>query len=257
MGEVMRAAAFAKFEKVPVEKGMGTIVVERMMDVLCLLAAIGIAFILEFDKLWGWLSENMGSGNSEPGSSFNPILIIVASIFILMLIAFLIFKKQIQQTNFYKKIIKIIKGFWEGISSVWKLDNPWLFIFHSVFIWVMYYAMTFLCFYAFEPTAHLSLTAGLMVFVFGAFGIVIPSPGGMGTYHWLAIAALSFYSIDPITAFSFANISFFSIQIFCNISMGIVSVILLFILNKNYSPKHVKPISDATNSTKTDSVLDA
>ena len=77
----------------------------------------------------------------------------------------------------------------------------------------MYYMMTYLCFFAFAPTAHLAPIAALTVFVFGTFGIVIPSPGGMGTYHVLATAALVIHGVNSNDAFSFANIMFFSIQI--------------------------------------------
>ena len=97
--------------------------------------------------------------------------------------------------------------------------------------------MTYLCFFAYEPTAGLSPVAGLMVFVFGAFGIVIPSPGGMGTFHFLAIQALAMYGISGGDAFSFANILFFSVQLGCNVVVGIVALIILPIINQNYNPE--------------------
>jgi uncharacterized membrane protein YbhN (UPF0104 family) len=96
----------------------------------------------------------------------------------------------------------------------------------------MYFLMNYLFFFSYEPTTELAPVVALMVFVFGAFGIVIPSPGGMGTYHWLVIQALAIYGISEINGFAFANIAFFSIQIFCNIAMGIIATILLFTLNR-------------------------
>lgn len=98
----------------------------------------------------------------------------------------------------------------------------------------MYFAMTYLSFFAFGPTAHLAPIAGLIVFVFGGWGIVIPSPGGMGTYHYLAQVALAMYGVNGDDGFSWANISFFSIQLGCNISIGIIALILLPIINRNY-----------------------
>ena len=82
-----------------------------------------------------------------------------------------------------------------------------------------------------------------MVFVFGAFGIVIPSPGGMGTFHFLVVAALALYGINGSDAFSYANINFFSIQIFGNVFFGILALILLPGLNRNYIPSHVSDSS--------------
>lgn len=238
MGEVMRAAALNYAEKVPAEKAMGTIVIGRIVDVIMLLLFIGLAFLLEYDTLYNWLSEMLGDKESGGGLFSNPYILGLLGFGAFGLILFFVFKKQISETAIYKKLLKIIQGFWEGLLSVKKLERPGAFILHSFFIWGMYFLMNYLCFFAFEPTANLAPTVALMVFVFGAFGIVIPSPGGMGTYHWLVIAALGIYGINEIDAFSFANIAFFSIQIFCNVIIGLVAIALLFLVNKNYVPKH-------------------
>ncbi|MEM6963346.1 MAG: lysylphosphatidylglycerol synthase transmembrane domain-containing protein [Bacteroidota bacterium] len=238
MGEVMRAAALNRSEKVPVEKSMGTIVVGRIMDVVMLLLFIGAAFLLEYDTLWSWLSDE--AGNEGDGLFSNPIILVLLGLGLVGLVVFLVFRKKIVQTALYKKVIAIVLGFWEGLMSVKKLESPGVFIFHTVFIWAMYFLMNYIFFFAFAPTSELAPKVALMVFVFGAFGIVIPSPGGMGTYHWLVVAALGIYGINQLDAFSFANIAFFSINIFCNIFLGIVSVILLFLINKNYTPSHVQ-----------------
>jgi hypothetical protein len=108
-----------------------------------------------------------------------------------------------------------------------------LFLFYSVGIWLMFYLQCYFNLLAFAPTAHLGASAALMVFVFGTLGFVIPSPGGMGTFHALCIAALSLYGVNGGDAFSYANISFFTIQIFYNIVAGILALILLPILNKS------------------------
>ena len=236
MGEVARAAAMKKAEDIPIEKSMGTIVVDRIMDVICLLVVVGFAFLLEFDTLWNWLKENALT-DPDKIANFQKFIIGGGLAGITSIALLFIFRKKIQTLSIYKKIEKILLGFWEGLLSVKKLDNPALFIFHSLFIWCMYFLMNYFGFLAFAPTENLTLTVGLMVFVFGAFGIVIPSPGGMGTYHWLVVAALGLYGINNIDAFSFANISFFSIQFFCNILMGLVCAILLFLLNKNPQTK--------------------
>jgi hypothetical protein len=97
----------------------------------------------------------------------------------------------------------------------------------------MFYLQCWLNLKAFPPTEHLSASAALMVFVFGTLGFVIPSPGGMGTFHALCIAGLALYGINGGDAFSYANIAFFTIQIFYNIVAGVSSLVLLPVLNKN------------------------
>lgn len=231
MGEVARAAALNKAENIPVEKAMGTIVLGRIIDVVMLLLFIGLAFLLEYDILLDWFNENMGSKDGG-GILSNPYVLGVLGFGVLTVFVFFVFRKKIMATAIFKKIMKIVLGFWEGLLSIKKLENPWMFVFHSLFIWTMYFLMNYLFFFSFEPTVDLAPTVALMVFVFGAFGIVIPSPGGMGTYHWLVIAALSLYGINQYDAFSFANISFFSIQIFANISMGLIAIVLLFLMNR-------------------------
>lgn len=149
---------------------------------------------------------------------------------------------------FVDKIWHIVEKFTEGLKTIKKIDNLPVFLFHSINIWVMYYMMTYLCFKSFAPTADLAPIAALTVFVFGTFGIVIPSPGGMGTYHVLATAALVIHGVNSNDAFSFANIMFFSIQIFYNIVAGVLSIILLRVLNKKSIPLSIEPnLEDSAN----------
>lgn len=239
LGEVLKPVTLAQYEKIPVEKVLGTIVVDRIMDVICLLTIIGIAFTLEFDKLWGYLQANMGGEEESDGLLSNPITLGLGAIGLVVLGVAFIFRTKIMQTKLFHKVVDMAKGFWAGIISVKKLENPPLFIFYTVMIWVAYYAMYYMYLPAFEPTAHLGLTAALLIFVFGAFGIVIPSPGGMGSYHYLVIAALAIYGISDGDAFSFANFSFFSTQI-VNIFFGLIAVIFLPMINKNYNPPPIK-----------------
>lgn len=234
MGEVVRAGAMARYERIPVEKVMGTVVVDRIADAISLLLLIGLAFLIEFDRLWGVLSANMAPGQSI-GDNWWLLVLAIGLLGSVATLSF-IYRKRLLKFPLVRKVLDLLKGFAEGLKTVRSLDKPWLFVFHSAIIWFMYFLMTYLCFFAFAPTAHLTASAGLLVFIFGAFGIIIPSPGGMGTYHFLVMEALAIYDISRIEAFSFANICFFSIQIFCNILLGLVALIALPQLNRKYHP---------------------
>jgi len=176
IGEVVRGGTMGRYEKIPVEKVMGTIVVDRVIDVISLATMIGLAFLLQFETLIKALEASMGTGNQGGNLLASPVLWGLAGVGFVGLGILWIFRKTILQWNITQKVIKILLGFWEGIKTVKELDRPWVFVFHSVVIWLMYYLMTYLCFFAFTPTEHLTPLAALMVFVFGAFGIVIPSP---------------------------------------------------------------------------------
>lgn len=243
IGEVIRAAMMSRYEKIPVEKLVGTIVIGRTMDLVCLASVIGLTFLLEFDEMYTYLKPAEEGNSGGGGLLTNPwvigfLLTGVIGAFMLFLL-----RKQLMQTKLYDKIVGFVKGLWEGMKSVRDLESPGLFVFHSVVIWVMYYFMTYLCFFAFGVTEHLPAIAGLTVFTFGALGILIPSPGGMGSYQWLTVQALAIYGIDGPDAFSFANILFFSIQLGCNFILGFAALIALPIINKNYKPQ---PLTDQT-----------
>ncbi len=234
LGELIRATTLAKYEKLPTEKVVGTIVVDRVVDMLSFLVVFAIALIFESDTLFGYLSER----GSLPGKNLltNPVFW-VGSVISVALMAYLFKNRQKFSHNIiYKKVSNILKGLVEGIKTISQLDNIPGFLFHSVVIWVMYYLMTYLCFNAFAPTEHLGAQAGLLVFVFASLGMIVPSPGGMGTYHAMVVAGLSLYGIDPGDSFSFANIIFFAIQIFGIVILGLMSLLLMPIINRHYEP---------------------
>lgn len=238
MGEMLKPISLSRYEKIPFEKVMGTVVTDRILDFLMLFIVIGIALASEFDILWSWLNENMNL--TEKGQSIfgNPIVQGILVVGVLAGLGVLIFRKRLMATNLYRKVEKIILGFWEGVISIRKVDNLAAVLGHSVFIWLMYFSMTWLCMFAFQPTEHITMIQGLMVFVFGALGMVVPSPGGMGTYHLMIMAGLTIYGVEAVDGFSFANILFFAIQIFGNILFGIIALIALPIINRD-SPKGV------------------
>jgi len=241
MGEVVRGASLAQYERIPVEKVMGTIVVDRVIDVMSILLVTGLAFLLEFDTIWQFINEKADLSRL---ANLGNLMLLAGAVGLVLLSILYLFRKPLAKTKVYHKIRNLILGFWEGIKTVRKLDRPWVFVFHSINIWFMYYAMTYLCFFAFAPTAGLSPLAALIVFVFGGWGVVVPSPGGMGTYHFLAQTALAMYGISGDDGFSWANISFFSIQLGCNVLVGLLALLFLPIINRDYHPSNPRPVVD-------------
>lgn len=214
-GEVAKIAALARNENIEIEKVAGTIVVDRSMDFICLFIMILMGVFFEYDSIIG-LVMNEGS---FPFWALPFLLIPLAGILWFM---------KIRKTSKMPLIVKInglIKGFSAGLTSVFKMKNKILFLGYSVGIWLCYYLMTYVVFFSFPPTAHLSPVAGLVVFVFGALGMVIPSPGGAGTYHYLISKGLELYGVTD--GFVLANIIFIPIQVVGNIILGLISYVLL------------------------------
>lgn len=230
VGEVVRAGLFARYESIGAEKVMGTIVVDRILDLLSLLFAILLVVVLQGNVLFDYFRNRLDDSVLAQGWLYFVILG-----FILLLIFAYRFRHIIKRWNLYLKIHHLVEGFRDGLRSLKRTKRPWVLLLDTVLIWLMYYLMMFLCFYAFYPTAHLGAMAGLMVFVFGGLGIVFPSPGGMGTFHMMVITALAIYGISGDDAFSFANIQYFSVQLFGTILFGAIGLIVLPIINKRYN----------------------
>lgn len=232
-GEFVRAGSLARIEKQSMSKVMGTVVVDRVLDLISLALIVCFAFFIEYGTLWSWLDKNMGSGDGSYRLLQSTWFIILIGFSVAALIILFILRKRILQLPLINKVAPFVQRFSDGVKSIRYVKNLPLFLFHSITIWVMYFLMTYFCFFAFPPTAHLTALAALTVFVFGTFGVLIPSPGGMGTYHFLATSALLLYNIKGDDAFSFANIMFFSIQIFYTIVVGSISGYLLNRAGKN------------------------
>lgn len=232
IGEVVRAGTLSKYEKIPVSEVFGTVVIDRILDFLSLFVVVGLAMLFSLSTFQNYFQENF----QMPASSFIAILTVLAVLGLLVLF-FLnrILESKDLRNPFLLKIRGIWNGFKDGLKSVAKVKNKPLLVFNSVGIWLMYYLMTYLCFFSFVPTSHLGPIAGLVVFVFGTLGIVLPSPGGMGSYQWLVSQALIIYGIDKFDAFSFSNIMFFAVQIFCNILFGIFFLMFIPFYNKRSS----------------------
>jgi uncharacterized protein (TIRG00374 family) len=227
VGEVVRAGLFAKYEGIGPEKVMGTIVIDRILDLLSLLFAIILALVLQGNVLFDFFGHKIG--NSVFGQIWIYVIIFLAMLSLLLLYKF---RRIIKRWTLYQKIHHLVEGFRDGLRSLRRVERPWILILDTVLIWLMYYLMMFLCFYSFQPTSHLGAMAGLMTFVFGGLGIVFPSPGGMGTFHAMVITALAIYGIDGNDAFSFANIQYFSVQLLGCMLLGIIGLIVLPIINK-------------------------
>lgn len=225
-GELVRTGMLSNYENIPIEKSLASVVIDRVADIIALLIIITITILLVGGDLLSFLSDNV-----QPSTLY--LLGGVAAVgFIGGVVGILIIRRLINQgsDNWF---VQKANSFIDGLKAVTQVDSVSKFIFYTLVIWVCYYLMTYLCFFSFGPTAHLSAKVGLVIFVLGTMGIVFPSPGGMGSYHFLVMNGLLLYGIGSTDAFSFANIVFFAIQLFCNVLLGLFFLILLPIYNSS------------------------
>jgi conserved hypothetical protein len=233
IGEFVRAGLISRYEKIPVEKAMATIVVGRGLDFILLFVFILLGLLFRFDAIWGYTMANLDI-------SIETLMISGVVLIIATLVGLFLLKKMYEvDTATLHPLLGTIKdkiiGFIEALKSVKNLPNIPLFIAYSIGIWVMYYLMTYLAFYAYDPVSHLGPLDGLLVFDFGSLGMVFPSPGGMGSYHYMIVEALKILNVDPINGFTFAIITFFTLTISCTVIIGLLCLILLPLINKQSS----------------------
>jgi len=198
-GEVSRCYNLFKLEKTPVEVSFGTVVVERLVDILCLFILVAISFIVEWDKLEMFMSSlDFSGGGTKPKVS--PLLIIaIVGVGGLILVIYLLRNNP--------KLKKLLGGFKEGFLAIFHLRNKWLFIVYSIAIWTLYFLMSYVVMLAFGETANLGMRAVLTIFAIGAIAMAAPLPGGAGSYHLLLpMGLVSLYNMDRADAVAFVFI---------------------------------------------------
>lgn len=234
MGEVTRCGMLTKTDKVPLQSLVGTVIIERIVDVLFLFGILFLSIILEYNTLKDFLFLNV----------INPLLnkienaqvsIAIGIIFILLIIlVFFLIKKyhtKLLNNKIYANLWNLLAGFKDGILSINKLEKKGLFILYSILIWLMYTLSTWLCFFAIEPTSGLSLSAGLFIMAMGGIGMSAPVQGGIGAYEAAIQVSLLVYGISSSDGLSYATLNHSS-QILSILVVGSISLLFIFIKNK-------------------------
>ena len=223
-GEISRCTALNRIENIPVNKLIGTVVVERVIDLIMLASLMALSFVLSYDELYTFFTSAMNSTKgSEPDYTW---LYVILGIGLLGLLFLFLLWKKIKQLRIFQKILDLLKGIKEGFTTIFHLKKKGLFIFHTLFIWFNYFFMSYICFMAFEETSHLSLSDGLFIMIVGGLGMVAPAPGGLGAYHAAVIAGLTLLLISPDVCRTFA-ISIHASQTLMMILSGSLALIFL------------------------------
>lgn len=191
LGEVVRCTMLKQSDGIPIEKSLGTIVTERIIDMILFALLLLTTIVIQKDLLFNYIEKNLNLNVD------NLIQLFIIGIVVLVIVValFLAFKRKIQHNKTYNKTKDLIKGFLEGIKSIFKLKNPWLFIFYSILIWALWILGTFVCFQCLNETDILTPIQALVTTVLGAFGPMI-TPGGIGLQPAIFAEVLETYTIS-------------------------------------------------------------
>ncbi|MBU3926900.1 MAG: flippase-like domain-containing protein [Bacteroidetes bacterium] len=239
MGEFMRCGMLSKKEKIPFNALFGTVISERLFDLIVLVFIIVSLVIFQFDLLEGLLSKMFGGIKDNLFSDMTLlfIFVLVSSVFI-GLVIFLLrrYKPTIQKLIFYKKTRTFIIGLIEGIKTIIHLKEKLLFLIYTFVIWLAYALMVYLPVFMFPETSHLDFIDAMTLMSIGSLGIVAPVPGGIGAYHFIIKSILfELYHINSSIAGSFAAITHAG-QTLLNVLVGAFSYFSLTILAKTQKP---------------------
>ncbi len=228
MGEVSRCGVLARYEKISFTKLFGTVVAERLIDVVSLLILLAVVFFSQFGQMLDFLRRNPEIQGKLTAALSSPYLI--GGLVFLAIMAY-VFRNTFKNSLIFKKTMGILHNFKEGFISIRSIKRKGWFWFHSVFIWVLYYLMLYITFFAFDFTRDLNPIAGLTTFVLASFGMVAPVQGGIGAWHFMAIEALSLYGVSLENGAIFAFVAHATTTSMI-IVIGIISLLVLPFINR-------------------------
>ena len=219
-GEVARATALRRSDKIPVDVLLGTIIVERLIDLIIVSILLGLTLILTYPELQKLLASTQGS-ESAANEGGIPWLWIALS---LGLLAAWLLRKRFFKTSLGQRVQSFLRGLSQGFTSIVRLDKPWAYLGHTVFIWASYFVMIYVCFFAMPATESIQIDQSLFVMMAASMGIVVPVPGGVGAYHYLVAKALEVLSVPYPEGLAFATLVHAS-QTIMLMSTGVIGFI--------------------------------
>ncbi len=220
-GEIFRATTISSYEKIPFEKGFGTIVAERIIDLIMLLVVVVIAALFQTEVIVDYFEAK----GIKP---INTILVLIAAG-----LAGIVFLRFLNRTRigFLQRIKGLIRGLTEGLTSIFRMKYKTAFLLYTLGIWFLYVAMFWLIKYSIPETTDLSLPVILVAFVAGAFAMSTTN-GGIGLYPLAVSKILVFYGISKVSADAFGWIMWTS-QTLMVILFGALSFLYLPFYNKS------------------------
>ncbi|MBL7719771.1 MAG: flippase-like domain-containing protein [Flavipsychrobacter sp.] len=222
MGEVAKCTILAKYEHVPADKMVGTVVAERAFDVLVLGLITLTAFGLQADVIGEFVNDKILSAFAAKTTLIAAG--ISGMVFFVLLLVYVARKYQ------HSKIGRFIKGLSDGVATIWKLENRGRFLLLTVLIWGNYYLQVMMGFWSLPATEHLGWLCGMVVLVFGSVGM-IATPGGLGAYPALVALILGYYHMSPADGQALGWVSWVA-QAVIVILLGVGALIVLPIFNR-------------------------
>ena len=223
VGEVLRCGVLKRWDGISFSKGVGTVVTERVVD-MAMIAALSVVVILLEMPVFVAFAQRTGMTLGGLFAQFTPtgwaVTMLCAALVLCMGVWLLV------RLRIFSRTRKFLQGLTDGLLSVRQVHNPWLFLLHSVGIWVSYYLHFYLAFYCFGFTSMLGWDVALVAFVVGTFAVLVPTPNGAGPWHFAVKTVLVLFGVAGTDGALFALIVH-TIQTLLVIALGIYAVLAL------------------------------
>ena len=233
-GEVVRCSVLKRTDDIPVKVSLGTVITERVIDLVLLSSFITLTFFVEFDKLHdfftGYLNDKYQSFEQNQFLIYS-IVGIMALLTIVAVVLVFIYLNKLRQNAFFIKMTAFLKGVLDGVFSIMKLQNKGEFILHTVFVWFTYFIMGYIAFFAIPATNGLGLNVALAVFVIGGLGMAAPVQGGIGIFHLMVQSTLLLYGMSKESGMAYALLVH-TTQTLLVVVMGGISFIMSMLKSK-------------------------
>jgi glycosyltransferase 2 family protein len=232
LGEVLKCTILSRYEKIPADKLIGTIVAERAFDMICLLIVFAITILSQIDIIGQFaldmVQKILGTGTGGK-TNYMAIFVLIGAILLFSFITWFLFRK-FAHTLIIRKIKELGRGIWEGLTSVRFVQKKGWFFFHSVLIWFLYLAAIKLGFYALESTSQYGWLTAFSVLSLGSIGMIV-TQGGIGAYPLLVQETMVLYGLSENIGRAFGWVLWLA-QFFLILISGGIALLLLPIVNR-------------------------
>ncbi len=238
MGEITRCVALGKKEKIPVDQLIGTVVVERSIDLISLLLIMIYLIFSSGDQVSLFLKNSILIPIQKMfGATWilwvAAILLLFAAVILFLLIRY---KNSLRKIRFFSKIFDAARGVINGLKAITNMERKWEFLFHTIFIWLNYALMTWVVVFSMESTSFLTFHDSIFILVIGGLGMSAPVSGGIGAFHYIVQQGLFIVKGIPLEdGFAYATLTHESQLVFVVIT-GVISFFIIFRKDRKETP---------------------
>ena len=230
LGEILKCTFLSKYEKLKVDKLVGTILIERTFDVICYLLFIGITILIQIDVVGGFVKEKFRAFGASAALPLWAKLLIVAGFIAGLVLLLKFFFRRFPNSRVLVKIKNFFSGIAEGFKTIQNLKKRKLFLAHTLFIWAMYLLQIYIGFQAMEGTSHLGIKAACSVLTLATLAMII-TPGGIGSFPLFVMETLIIYSIASPVGKAFGWL-IWGVSSGIIIVAGVLSLVILPYINR-------------------------